>query len=77
MLPTLYDGRTTHARLVLDRIGADYGVTRAGAADPAVGAVRRGAGGRAHAASASARASKGAEAYRAVAATLADRLRPA
>ena len=26
VLPTLYDGRTTHARLVLDRIGDDYGV---------------------------------------------------
>ena len=49
VLPTLYDGRSTHARLVLDRIGADYGVTVAGAADPAVGAVRRGPGGRAHA----------------------------
>jgi len=26
VLPTLYDGRSTHARLVLDRIGSDYGV---------------------------------------------------
>ena len=26
VLPTLYDARTTHGRLVLERIGADYGV---------------------------------------------------
>ncbi len=26
VLPTLYDGRTAHGRLVLERIGADYGV---------------------------------------------------
>jgi len=26
VLPTLYDGRTTHGRTVLERIGADYGV---------------------------------------------------
>ena len=76
MLPTLYDGRTTHGRLVLDRIGADYGVAVLRAADPASrsGSPRRrppdarwsGTG----------RTSKGAEAYRAVATTLADRLRP-
>jgi chromosome partitioning protein len=27
VLPTLFDGRTTHAKTVLDRIGDDYGVT--------------------------------------------------
>jgi chromosome partitioning protein len=26
VLPTLFDGRTTHARTVLERIGDDYGV---------------------------------------------------
>jgi chromosome partitioning protein len=26
VLPTLYDGRTTHGQLVLQRIGSDYGV---------------------------------------------------
>jgi chromosome partitioning protein len=75
VLPTLYDGRSTHARLVLDRIGADYGVAVLQppiprsvrfAEAPAAGRTLVGAG----------RASKGAEAYRAVATTLADRLRP-
>jgi cellulose biosynthesis protein BcsQ len=27
VLPTLFDGRTTHGRTVLERIGDDYGVT--------------------------------------------------
>jgi chromosome partitioning protein len=27
VLPTLFDGRTTHGRTVLERIGEDYGVT--------------------------------------------------
>jgi chromosome partitioning protein len=27
VLPTLFDGRTTHSRTVLERIGDDYGVT--------------------------------------------------
>ena len=76
VLPTLYDGRSAHARLVLDRIGADYGVAVLEppiprsvrfAEAPAVGRTLVGAG----------RTSKGAEAYRAVAATLAARLRPA
>ncbi len=75
VLPTLYDGRSTHARLVLDRIGADYGVAVLQppiprsvrfAEAPAAGRTLVGAG----------RTSKGAEAYRAVATTLADRLRP-
>jgi chromosome partitioning protein len=26
VLPTLFDGRTSHARIVLERIGDDYGV---------------------------------------------------
>ena len=73
VLPTLYDGRSTHARLVLDRIGADYGVAVLQppiprsvrfAEAPAAGRTLVGAG----------RTSKGAEAYRA-ATTLADRLR--
>ncbi len=76
VLPTLYDGRSTHARLVLDRIGADYGVTVLEppiprsvrfAEAPAAGRTLVRAG----------RASKGVQAYRAVAATLAERLRPA
>ena len=76
VLPTLYDGRSTHARLVLDRIGADYGVAVLEppiprsvrfAEAPAAGRTLVGAG----------RTSKGADAYRAVAATLAARLRPA
>jgi chromosome partitioning protein len=76
VLPTLDDGRSTHVRLVLDRIGADYGVAvleppiprSIGFAEaPAAGRTPVGAG----------LTSKGAEAYRAVAATLADRLDPA
>jgi chromosome partitioning protein len=76
VLPTLFDGRSTHARLVLDRIGADYGVAVLQppiprsvrfAEAPAAGRTLVGSG----------RTSKGAQAYRAVATTLADRLRPA
>ena len=44
VLPTLFDARTSHGRLVLERIGDDYGVTVLRAADPEVGPVRRGAG---------------------------------
>jgi chromosome partitioning protein len=69
VLPTQFDGRTTHGRTVLERIGDDYGVTVLSppipksvrfAEAPAVGrTVLR-----------TARASKGAEAYRELAGRL-------
>jgi chromosome partitioning protein len=69
VLPTLFDSRTTHGRTVLERIGDDYGVTVLSppipksvrfAEAPAVGrTVLR-----------TARASKGAEAYRELAGQL-------
>jgi len=69
VLPTLFDGRTTHGRTVLERIGDDYGVTVLSPAipksvrfaeAPAVGqTVLR-----------TARTSKGAVAYRELAAQL-------
>jgi chromosome partitioning protein len=75
VLPTLYDGRTTHARRVLDRIGADYGVTVLQPPIPrSVRFAEAPAAGRTLLTSA--RAGKGAVAYRTVAAALASRLRP-
>jgi chromosome partitioning protein len=69
VLPTLFDGRTNHGRTVLERIGHDYGVTVLSPAipksvrfaeAPAVGqTVLR-----------TARTSKGAAAYRELAAQL-------
>jgi len=75
VLPTLYDGRPTHARLVLDRSGADSGVS--GREPPIPRSVRFAeapAAGRTLLTSA--RSGRGAVAYRAVAAALASRLRP-
>jgi chromosome partitioning protein len=75
VLPTLYDGRTTHARRVLDRIGADYGVAVLQPPIPrSVRFAEAPAAGRTLLTSA--RAGKGAVAYRTVAAELASRLRP-
>jgi chromosome partitioning protein len=75
VLPTLYDGRTTHARRVLDRIGADYGVRLLEPPIPrSVRFAEAPAAGRTLLTSA--RTGKGAVAYRAVAAALASRLRP-
>jgi chromosome partitioning protein len=75
VLPTLYDGRTTHARRVLDRIGADYGVAVLEPPIPrSVRFAEAPAAGRTLLASAP--AGKGAVAYRTVAAELASRLRP-
>ena len=71
VLPTLFDARTTHGRLVLERIGEDYGVAVLGppipksvrfAEAPAVG----------RSILATARSSKGAAAYREVANRLID-----
>lgn len=73
VLPTLFDARTKHARLVVENIGEDYGVT---VLDPPIPKSIRfaeaPAAGRSILAVAS--ASKGAQAYRQVAETLADRL---
>ena len=46
MLPTMFDGRTNHARAVLADVGGAT-ACRCSAADPQVGALRRGPGGRA------------------------------
>lgn len=76
VLPTLFDARTTHARLVLERIGEDYGITVVGppiprsvrfAEAPALGRSILATGG----------SSKGAAAYRAVADNLLAVIRPA
>lgn len=69
VLPTLFDGRTKHARLVLERIGADYGVR---VLDPPIPKSIRFAEAPARGRSilATARTSKGAEAYRQIAASL-------
>lgn len=69
VLPTLYDARTTHARLVLDRIGTDYGVD---VVEPPIPKSVRFAEAPAAGLSilSSARSSKGAQAYRQVAANL-------
>ena len=75
MLPTLYDGRTTHARRVLDRIGADYRVAVLEPPIPrSVRFAEAPAAGRTLVTSA--RAGKGAAAYRTVGAALASRLLP-
>lgn len=69
VLPTLFDARTTHSRLVLERIGSDYGVpvlepaipkSIRFAEAPATGRTILGTAGR----------TKGAAAYRAIAAQL-------
>ncbi len=44
VLPTLYDGRTNHARAVLETISETYDLDGHRAADPEVDPVRRGAG---------------------------------
>ena len=44
VLPTLYDGRTNHARAVLDTIAETYGLDVIESADPEVDPVRRGPG---------------------------------
>ncbi|MGO1971506.1 MAG: ParA family protein [Propionibacteriaceae bacterium] len=69
VLPTLFDGRTNHARLVLERIGSDYGVP---VLEPPIPKSIRFAEAPAAGRSvlATARTSKGAQAYRQVAATL-------
>lgn len=69
VLPTLFDGRTNHARLVLERIGQDYGVR---VLEPPIPKSIRFAEAPAAGRSvlATARTSKGAQAYRQVAATL-------
>ncbi len=69
VLPTLYDARTNHARLVAERIGNDYGVT---VLEPAIPKSIRFAEAPAVGRSilSSARTSKGAQAYRDVAKTL-------
>ena len=46
VLPTLYDGRTNHARSVLADVATPLRPAGARPADPQVGALRRGAGGR-------------------------------
>lgn len=69
VLPTLFDGRTSHSRLVLERIGEDYGVTVLEPPIPkSVRFAEAPAAGRSILVTA--RSSKGAEAYRAVASTL-------
>jgi chromosome partitioning protein len=69
VLPTLFDARTSHAHLVLDRIGADYGVE---VLQPAIPKSVRFAEAPALGRSilSSARSSKGAVAYRQLAANL-------
>lgn len=76
VLPTLYDARTTHSRTVLERIGTDYGVTVIEppipksvrfAEAPALGRTILSTG----------RSTKGAAAYREVAANLLERFAPA
>ena len=68
VLPTLYDGRTNHARAVLENISRDLRPRRHRAADPEVDPVRRGAGRRPLDPAHHRAATKGAEAYREVAA---------
>src|SRR6478736_7928080 len=69
VLPTLFDARTSHGRLVLERIGADYGVTVWEPPIPkSVRFAEAPAAGRSILATA--RTSKGAEAYREVAGSL-------
>ena len=69
VLPTLYDARTTHARLVADRIGTDYGVRVLAPPIPkSIRFAEAPAAGRT--VLASARTSKGAQAYRELAAGL-------
>jgi chromosome partitioning protein len=69
VLPTLFDGRTSHGRLVLERIGEDYGVTVWEPPIPkSVRFAEAPAAGRSILATA--RTSKGAEAYREVAGSL-------
>jgi chromosome partitioning protein len=71
VLPTLFDSRTTHAQLVLDRIGSDYGVDVLQPVIPkSVRFAEAPAAGRSILASA--RMSKGAAAYRELAANLLD-----
>ncbi|GAA2108303.1 ParA family protein [Microlunatus panaciterrae] len=69
VLPTLFDSRTNHSRLVLDRIGADYGIDVVGPPIPkSVRFAEAPAAGRSILATA--RSSKGAAAYREVAQAL-------
>jgi chromosome partitioning protein len=69
VLPTLFDSRTSHGRLVLERIGEDYGVTVLAPPIPkSVRFAEAPAAGRSILATA--RTSKGAQAYREVAALL-------
>ena len=69
VLPTLYDARTSHGRLVLDRIGADYAVPVLEPPIPkSVRFAEAPAAGRSVLATAG--SSKGAAAYRALAANL-------
>ena len=44
VVATMFDGRTRHARQVLDEVGTRYGLTVLRPSGPQVGAVRRGAG---------------------------------
>ena len=67
VLPTLYDGRTNHARAVLETISETYDLDGRRAADPEDDQVRRGAGRRAGRSWRPAVSSKGAKAYREVA----------
>ena len=69
VLPTLFDARTTHARLVLERIGSDYGVPVLEPAIPkSIRFAEAPAAGRTILATAG--RTKGAAAYRAIAAQL-------
>ena len=71
VLPTLFDARTTHSRLVLERIGDDYGVTVLGPPIPkSVRFAEAPASGQTILQTAS--SSKGAAAYREVAGGLLD-----
>jgi len=71
VLPTLFDSRTSHSQLVLDRIGADYGVHVLTPVIPkSVRFAEAPAAGRSILSAA--RSSKGASAYRELAANLLD-----
>ncbi len=73
VLPTLYDSRTNHGRLVLERIGTDYGIAVIEPAIPkSVRFAEAPASGRT--VLLTSRTSKGATAYREVAAHLLQRL---
>ena len=73
VLPTLYDSRTNHGRLVLERIGTDYGIAVIEPAIPkSVRFAEAPASGRT--VLLTSRTSKGATAYREVAARLLQRL---